>query len=80
MSIRAKKQGVSFIDYDGDKYQYTFNLLHEIDGQDVVFGQIVDTDKARLFYLDDNEAAFEGYASFVAAYYAKYPERNSEDF
>ena len=78
MSIKAKKQGVSFLDYDGDKYQNTFNLLHEVDGQDVVFGQIVDTNKARLFYLDNAETAFPEYAAFEAAYYAKYPERNPE--
>ena len=78
MNIKAKKQGVSFLDYDGGKYRNIYNLLHEVEGQDVVFGQIVDTNKARLFYLDYAETAFSEYAAFETAYYVKFPERNPE--
>ena len=75
MAIKATKHGVVFADYADGKFKNTYDLMHEVDGEDVCFGQIVDTREGRTFYLDDADAAFSGYPSFEAAYYAKFPER-----
>ena len=75
MAIKAKQQGVMFLDYDNGKYRNTFDLLHEVNGEDVCFGQAVDTREGRTFYLDGVDAPFSDYPAFEAAYYAKFPER-----
>ena len=75
MAIKAKKQGVIFVDFDDGKFQNTYNLLHEVNGEDVCFGQIVDTRECRTFYLDNPDEAFIEYPAFEAAYYALYPDR-----
>ena len=75
MAIKAKKHGVMFLDFDDGKYRNTYNLLHEVNGEDVCFGQAVDTREGRTFYLDGADAASSDYPAFEAAYYAMYPER-----
>jgi len=75
MAIKAKQQVVMFMDYDNGKYRNTFDLLHEVNGEDVCFGQAVDTREGRTFFLDGVEPAYSDYPAFEAAYYAKFPER-----
>ena len=77
MAIKAKKQGVMFMDYDDGKYQNHYNLLHEVEGAYVGFGQAVDTREGRTFFLDGVESAYSDYPAFEAAYYARFPERKA---
>ena len=79
MAIKATKHGVMFVDYDDGKFQNTYDLMHKVNGEDVCFGQIMDTPEGRTFYIDNADAAFSDYPSFEAAYYAKYPERKEAD-
>ena len=79
MSLKAKLQGVTFADYDDGRFRNIYNLLHEVNGKDVCFGQIEDTGEGRTFYIDDADAAFSDYPSFEAAYYATFPERKEAD-
>ena len=79
MSLKAKLQGVTFADYDDGRFRNIYNLLHEVNGKDVSFGQIEDTGEGRTFYIDDADAAFSDYPSFEAAYYATFPERKEAD-
>ena len=75
MAIKAKQQGVIFADYDDGKYQNTYNLMHEVNGTYLCFGQVVHTREGRTFYLDGVDAAFSDYPSFEAAYHAMYPKQ-----
>ena len=75
MAIKAKQHGGMFLDFDDGKHQSTYNLMHEVNGTYLCFGQIVDTCKGRTFYLDGADAAFSDYPSFEAAYHAMYPKQ-----
>ena len=75
MAIKAKQHGVMFMDYDDGKYRNIFDLLHSVNGEDVCFGQAVDTREGRALFLDGVEPAYSDYPAFEAAYYAKFPER-----
>ena len=79
MAIKAKKQGVMFLDFDDGKYQNTYNTMHKVNGTYLCFGQIVDTREGRTFYLDGADAAFSDYPSFEAAYHAMYPKQKEAD-
>ena len=79
MAIKAKQQGVTFADYDDGRFRNIYNLLHEVNGKDVCFGQIEDTGEGRTFYIDDADAAFSDYPSFEAAYHAMYPKQKEAD-
>ena len=57
------------------KSQNTYNMMHEINGEDICFGQIVDTREGRMFYIDGADAGFSNYPAFEAAYYATFTER-----
>ena len=72
--IMAKKIGITFLDFDSGKYSNTFELKHNVNGQYERFGTMTESSEhPRLFCLGDNE--YTTYADFVAAYYARYPER-----
>ena len=75
MNIKATQHGLIFLDYADGGFPNTYALLHEVNGEDVRFGQIVDTREGRTFYLDGADAASTDYPAFEAAYYAMYPER-----
>ena len=75
MAIKAKQHGVMFLDYDDGKFRNTYDLSHEVNGEYVCFGQMVDTREGRTFYLDNLDEAFIEYPAFEAAYYALYPDR-----
>ena len=77
MAIKAIQNGVMFLDYENGKYQNTYNLLHEVEGAYVGFGQAVDTREGRTFFLDGVESAYSDYPAFEAAYYARFPERKA---
>ena len=66
MSLKAKQQGVTFADYDDGRFRNIYNLLHEVNGKDVCFGQIEDTGEGRTFYIDDADAAFSGSRPYLS--------------
>ena len=79
MPIKATQQSVAFVDYGHGKFRNVYDLMHEINGKDVHFGQMVETNEGRTFRLNDADAAFSEYAAFEAAYYVKFPERKEEE-
>ena len=79
MAIKAKQRGGMLAGYNGGKFQDAYNMMHEVNGTYLCFGQIVDTREGRTFYLDGADAAFSDYPSFEAAYHAMYPKQKEAD-
>ena len=72
--LMAQKCGIAFLDFDSGKYSNTFELTHDVDGQDKVFATMVESSEhPNIFRLGDTE--YVDYDGFKIAYYARYPER-----
>ena len=80
MNIKATQHSLIFLSYADGGSPNTYALLHEVNGENVLFGQIVDTREGRTFYIDAIEgAAFNDYPAFEAAYFATYPKQKEAD-
>ena len=65
---------VTFISLIKGQYRNTYELTHDVNGQNEAFGTMVESSEhPRLFCLGDTE--YTTYTDFAAAYYAQYPER-----